>query len=120
MGSEDEYAGVIITWVTNKPSTKQIEYGEGVISGKYEYKTTEDQNHTTSHTVIIKDLNPSTTYHFHIRAKDKRGNLTESSDLSFVTPTQEKSILQLIIKSLEDTFSWVKNIGGLFKRDEWF
>jgi len=111
----DGSAGVIISWSTNKPSTKQIEYGEG-IGSKYASKTSEDTSFNTGHTVIIKDLIPSTTYHFRIIAKDKRGNLTNSSDLSFVTPAQEKSILQLIIKSLEETFSGVKNIGKLFRR----
>ncbi|KKR17573.1 MAG: Cytochrome C family protein, partial [candidate division CPR2 bacterium GW2011_GWC2_39_35] len=116
MGAEDEYAGVIISWNTDKDSSKQIEYGEGVVSGKYDFRTTEDQNASTGHTVIIRDLNPSSTYHFRIKATDKRGNQTNSQDFSFVTPTKEKSILQLIIKSLEETFSWVKNIGGLLKR----
>jgi hypothetical protein len=48
-------------------------------------------------------------------AKDKRNNLTKSNDINFVTPAKEKSILQLILKSLEETFSWVRNIGSFFR-----
>ncbi len=115
MGGEDETATVIISWTTNKPATTLVEYDEGAIPGKYSKKTTEDPTLNKAHTVIIKDLLPSSTYHFHIVSKDKRGNLTVSNDFNIVTPTKEKSILQLIIKSLEETFSWVKNIPLFFK-----
>ncbi len=105
----------IISWTTNKPASTQVQYDEGVVGGTYSKKSIEDDTLNTSHTVIIKDLNPSTTYHFKLVSKDKRGNKTDSKDYTFVTPTKEKSILQLIIRSLEETFSWVKEMPGFFR-----
>lgn len=114
MGEADATGQVIVSWSTNKPATTQVEYDEGVIGGKYALSTVEDNSLNTSHTVIIKDLKPATSYHYRIVSKDKRLNTTLSQDFTFVTPTKEKSILQLIIKSLEDTFAWTRNLNQFF------
>jgi phosphodiesterase/alkaline phosphatase D-like protein len=114
LGENEEYAQVIISWKTNKPATTQVQYDEGIIGSRYDKSSIEDKTLSYAHTVIIKDLNPATTYRYRIIAKDKRENKTLSSDYNFLTPSKEKSILQLIIKSLEETFSWVKNIGNFF------
>jgi hypothetical protein len=114
MGETDTTASAIISWTTDKPSTTKVEYDEGVLGGKYSKGTTEDLTLNSSHTVIIKDLAPATTFHFRIVAKDKRGNQTLSNDYNFLTSTQEKSIWQLIVKTLEETFSWIGSIGKLF------
>ena len=115
MGSDDETAQAIISWTTNKPSSTKIEYDEGVVGGKYNKSSIEDKSLNNSHTVIVKELNPSATYHFRIVSRDKRDNESKSQDYTFVTPTKEKSILQLILKMLEETFSWVKNMGSFFR-----
>jgi phosphodiesterase/alkaline phosphatase D-like protein len=114
MGESDNTGQVIISWTTNKPATTMVEYDEGVIGGKYSLSTVEDKSLNTSHTVIIKDLKPATSYHYRIVSKDKRLNTSLSQDFTFVTPTKEKSILQLIIKSLEDTFAWTRNLNLFF------
>jgi hypothetical protein len=77
-------------------------------------RSVEDKTLNNSHTVIIKDLKPASSYHFKLVSKDRRGNVGLSPDHTFVTPTKEKSILQLIIKSLEETFAWTKNMGQFF------
>jgi hypothetical protein len=107
-------ASVIISWTTDKASTTLIEYDDKGSGEKYEEQTTEDVSLNTSHTVMIKDLNTSSNYRFRIVAKDKRGNLTQTKPATFITPTKEKSLIQIIIKSLEDTFSWTKNIPSFF------
>jgi phosphodiesterase/alkaline phosphatase D-like protein len=114
MGEADATGQVIVSWNTNKPATTMVEYDEGVIGGKYSLSTVEDKSLNTSHTVIIKELKPATSYHYRIVSKDRRENVTVSQDFTFVTPTKEKSILQLIIKSLEETFSWTKNLIQFF------
>ncbi|MDD3481099.1 MAG: fibronectin type III domain-containing protein, partial [Patescibacteria group bacterium] len=115
MGESDETASVIISWSTSKPTTTQVKYDEGVIGNDYGKATIEDESLNTSHTVIIKELNTSTTYRFKIGGADKRGNETDSDEYTFVTPQKERSILQLILRSLEETFSWVNNVGGFFR-----
>ena len=109
-------ASVIISWTTDKPSTTLVEYDDKGSGEKYEEQTTEDTSLNTSHTVMIKELNTSSNYRFRIVAKDKRGNLTKTKSSTFITPTKEKSLLQIIIKSLEDTFSWTKNVPSFFGR----
>jgi hypothetical protein len=115
IGANDETASVIISWVTDKPSSTKIEYDEGAIGDRFAKNTIEDPTLSNTHTVIIKELNPATTYRYRILSKDKRENVATSKAFTFVTPAKEKSILQLIIKSLEDTFSWTRNIGQFFR-----
>ena len=114
MGEADETASVIISWNTNKPSTTKVEYDAGVIGTNLTKSTVEDTALNTSHTVVIRDLEPATTYRFKIAGVDRRDNPTESSTYTFVTPARERSILQLIIRSLEETFAWTRNVGSFF------
>ena len=114
MGENDTTASVIISWQTNKPATTLVEYGEGVVGGTYDNQSVEDISLSTSHTVIVKELTAASSYHYRLVSADKRGNETVTQDYTFVTPTKEKSILQLILKSLEETFSWTGNVGSFF------
>jgi len=114
MGESDAKASIIVSWQTNKPATTLVEYGEGVIGGTYDKNSVEDTSLSTSHTVIIKELTPSSSYHYRLVSADKRANRTISQDYTFVTPSKEKSILQLILKSLEETFAWTKNLNQFF------
>ena len=114
LGEGDEFSQVIISWKTNKPSTTLVQYDIGLVGGDYSKSSIEDTSLSTAHTVIIKELEVASTYHYRIVAKDKRNNQTISNDYTFVTPEKNKSIWQLIVRSLEETFSWVKNVGGFF------
>lgn len=113
-GSDDTKRGVIITWVTDKPSTSQVAYSSGVIAGSYNQKTAEDETLTKAHTVVINNLDAGTTYHFQLLSKDKRDNLGRSVDYTMITQEAQESVLELILKTLEDTFSWVGKIGEFF------
>jgi N-acetylneuraminic acid mutarotase/alpha-tubulin suppressor-like RCC1 family protein len=108
--SDQTTAQIIMSWKTNKPATTKIEYGEGVVGGTYDKSSIEDPSLNINHTVIIKELNPATSYHFRIISKDKRDNMTKSSDYTIVTPAKQKSIWQLILSSLQNTFSWVSDM----------
>jgi len=109
-GNDPSKRGVIITWITDKEATAQLEYGSGVTPGKYDQKSPADPNFTTSHTIIISDLEPGTTYHFRLVSKDRRGNEGRSQDFTMLTQEKEESIFQLILKTLEETFSWVGKV----------
>ena len=91
-----------------------VEYDEGVIGGAYTKSSVEDTTLNNSHTVIIKGLAPASSYHYRLVSIDKRNNKTVSQDYTFVTPSKEKSILQLILKSLEETFAWTRNLNQFF------
>jgi len=104
----------IISWDTDEPATSQIEYAQG-IGGDYTDKSLEVESLNSAHVVILPDLKPNSAYHFRIVSKDLVGNIAYSDDISLITPPKEKSLLQVIIKSLEDTFSWVGRL-----REKWF
>jgi peroxiredoxin len=73
---------VTISWVTDKPATSQMEYGT---TDAYGSTTTLDQNLTTSHSITLTGLKPSTTYHFKVKTKDASGNEATSQDQTFTT-----------------------------------
>lgn len=105
-------AQVIVSWSTDEPASSQIKYSQGVVAGNsYAFSTQEDSNLTTSHVVIISNLQPSTTYHMMILSKDSSSNIGTSDDYSVITLTQDKSLVQYIIQILEDRFSWIRGFG---------
>jgi hypothetical protein len=103
-----------VTWKTGVPATSQVEYG---ISTSYNLKTDPDSGLNSSHTVILSDLNPATTYHFKVDSKDKNGNSISSNDQTFSTGNQvkSKSVLDIISQTLSDAFlrTW-NSISGFF------
>ncbi len=108
----DNTLQLIVSWTTDKPATSQIEYNIGMINSDkhYAYKSRVDSVLGTSHILIIDNLKPSTNYHFRIKAVDASGNIGYSSDYSILTPQQQKSLLQIILSKLEDTFGWLRKV----------
>lgn len=113
IGDSTDTASVIISWTTDKPSTTQVEYDDKGAGEKYDNHSIENTTLSTTHTVLIKDLSTSSNYRFRVISKDKRGNITKTKASTFITPTKEKSLIQVIIKSFEDTFSWTRNIPAV-------
>jgi len=103
----------IISWDTDEPSTSQVEYGQG-LGGDYSNKSKENLSLNQNHVVILPDLKPNNAYHLRVLSADKSANLGISEDQTLITPPKEKSLLQLILRSLEDTFSWVTKLKGKF------
>lgn len=71
-----------ISWATDKAATTQLEYGT---TDAYGSTTTIDERLTTSHSVILTELNPITTYHFKVKSKDASGEEVVSQDQTFTT-----------------------------------
>lgn len=110
--SGNSKAQAIVSWSTDEPSTAQVKYAQGVVAGNdYPLSTTEDTNLSTSHVVIISNLQPSATYHMKLVSKDTSGNISVSDDYTVLTLNQDKSLLQYIIQILEERFSWLKGFG---------
>lgn len=79
--SEITSTGATITWTTDEPATSQVEYGT---TSAYGYTTTLITL-TTSHSVRLGGLIPSTTYHYRVRSADAATNLSVSEDNTFTT-----------------------------------
>ncbi|HLD19783.1 MAG TPA: carboxypeptidase regulatory-like domain-containing protein [Patescibacteria group bacterium] len=86
-----------ITWTTNEASQTWVVYGTTTNYGK-EVKTT---GMVTSHTVAVTGLAPSTTYHYQIKGLDVAGNMSTSTDATFVTTSTASD--QPIVKDQQPT-----------------
>lgn len=105
---------IVISWKTNEPTTSQVEFGVGLSSTDFTDTTEENAELVMEHLVVISDLTPAKTYHFRVVSRDKAGNVTKSNSYTVLTSRKRESFLQLIITNLEETFSWLGNVGGAF------
>ncbi|TSC96991.1 MAG: PKD protein, partial [Candidatus Berkelbacteria bacterium Licking1014_2] len=110
---QDSRIQAVISWKTDEPSTTLVSFNEG-ISGPYSKTSKEDANLNMTHIVTLPDLKPNTSYHFQAISSDQVGNKANSENYTLLTPPKEKSLIQLIIRSLEDSFKWVGKI-----KDKW-
>ncbi len=108
--SGKERISVITSFSTDEEASSYIEYAEGISMATYNKKTRENETLNLSHSMIIEGLRAATTYHYRIVTKDKYGNISRSADKTILTPKESESVLQKIIRVLENTFSWVKNM----------
>jgi len=81
--SDITYNSAKISWTTNESSDSFVEYSTtsdfaiGTMIGQKEA--------TTTHIVLLPNLNASTTYYFKVRSEDLAGNEAVSSQYSFTT-----------------------------------
>jgi len=64
-------SSITVTWSTDEAATSQIEYGK---TSSYGTTTPLDKTLTTSHSMVITGLSPSTEYHFTVKSTDANGN----------------------------------------------
>jgi len=89
-----------------------VEYRQGVALGKnYPLKSRLDTNLTTSHLVVLGGFKTSDIYHFRAISKDRAGNEGASVDYTILTPQKKESLLQIIVKNLEETFGFLRKLG---------
>lgn len=101
---------VRITWTTNEPADRQVEYG---LTMAYGSATPVDPTLSTSHAVVLSGLQPATTYHFRVRSRDAAGNLAISADQTFTTADTVPPIISgLTVTAVSEnsaTVSWTTN-----------
>ncbi|MFQ5470861.1 MAG: fibronectin type III domain-containing protein, partial [Gammaproteobacteria bacterium] len=71
-----------VTWVTDEPTSGQIEYG---LDTTYGSLSTLLPTYTLTHGLTLSPLVSGTTYHYRIISQDAAGNTTTSPDYSFTT-----------------------------------
>ncbi len=71
-----------ITLTTTEKANVYIEYG---LKDTYGSTTVRTADYATSYSTVLKDLTPSTTYHFRVNMIDVRGFKIESGDYTFQT-----------------------------------
>ncbi len=70
----------VISWITDEPSTSQVEYWVTTSS-----LSPLDPSLVTSHSVTLTDLTPEATYHYKVKSADATGNLAVSDEYTFTT-----------------------------------
>ena len=104
----------VISWKTDEGSTSQIEFGDNAI-GQYTKNTQQDESLNITHVVILSDLKSNSAYSYRVVSKDASGNEAKSQNYVIITPPQDQSIVQLVVNTLTDTFSWASKL-----RQKWF
>lgn len=70
-----------ITWTTNESATSTVNFGATLGYGT----ASSSSSLTTSHSITLSSLTPSTTYHFQVSSGDASYNYATSTDLTFTT-----------------------------------
>ena len=102
---------VLVSCELSKLGKIVIEYGTGA-SGPYDKKVETDSTFSRAKFLVIPELVPGQTYHYHMLARDKVGNLSTSPDYLVLAPTQPVSLLDLIFGQIKTNFGWLSNLGG--------
>jgi hypothetical protein len=102
----------IISWMTNEPSTSRIYYQEGVQTAEAEFSesTNLNTNYTKEHVTVISKFKPGIVYSFRVESIDSGDNISLSNVHTFMTAKKKESIIQIIMRILEETFSWVNKL----------
>lgn len=106
-------AQATVTWTTDVPATSYVYY---VRQGLINWSWQGDDALVTSHSVILPDLWPSTTYKYNIRSSDADGHLRQTADKTFTTSVEEEaagpviSNAQLRIQPTQVTVTWGTDI----------
>ena len=94
---------LIVSWRTNKLAKSEIGYSKGV--GQTE-RTVREANYGLTHSLIIPDLEPGTTYVYALRASDRFGTTVASDSHAVYTGSREASLFDLIADAVGDIFGW--------------
>ena len=108
---QTQKAQLVVTWETDEPGTSQVEYDQGISGGNYANKSKEDAALSTSHAVILAELEPSKIYHLRAVSVDTSGNIGHSEDTTTITGKMQNSVLDIIINSLQKSLGWLFGMG---------
>ncbi len=103
-----------IRWDTNESADTQIIYGPTAVYGSNYF----DSAGVLSHTALLFNLSPNTTYHFRIISTDSSGNSASTTDATFTTgadttPPPDVSNFVLASSSNSIVLSWTNpSIAG--------
>lgn len=106
----DNKIQTIASWESDEPSRCQLFYHQGLITVDEPLNLPLEDDFATKHVQVITNFIPSTVYKFWIVCTDEADNTARSEDFTMLTPTQEESIIDIIIKNFESSFGWLKKL----------
>ncbi|MEI6480529.1 MAG: fibronectin type III domain-containing protein, partial [bacterium] len=109
--SSVQVSGATVTWITDKPSTAQIEYGTTTALGNFTATTT---TYDSQHVVMLNNLSQSTAYYFRVISTDESGNVASSSitansipySFTTITPNSLSGAYPTNITTTGATINW--------------
>ncbi len=104
----DARGQVIVSWQTDEPATSQVAFSQGSLGGELASRTAEDAKLVTDHLVIVSDLTPSKVYQVQALSKDRSSNPAKSLDQTTIVGKAPASIFDIVFKTLQSIFSFVK------------
>lgn len=106
----DNKIQTIASWQTDEPAKCQLYYHQGLVTVEEPQVLPLEDDFATKHVQVITNFIPSTVYKFWIICQDEAENQGKSEDFTMLTPTQEESIIDIILKNFESSFGWVKKM----------
>lgn len=103
----DAKAQLLVSWETDEPALGQLVWGKGT-GAEYPQASELESAPGTKHVIVLRDLDPTTTFHFKIVSTDVSKNKAESEDTVIVTPAAQQAALDVIFKNLNDIFGFLK------------
>ncbi len=102
----------VISWLTNEPATTRVYYKKGVAKkgDKLIQKTELDQNYSKKHVVVITKFAPGSIYSFQTESINYNGKISLSKIYTILTPSQEDSVFQVIVKNFQGMFGWINKM----------
>lgn len=107
----DNKIQTIASWRTDELAKCQLFYHQGLVTVDEPLNLPIEEDYGAKHVEVITNFLPSSVYKFWIVCEDEAGNSKKSEDFTMLTPTQEESIIDIILKNFESSFGWVKNMG---------
>lgn len=104
----DNKIQTIISWMTDEPAKCQLFYHQGLILADEPDALPIEEEYAAKHVEVITNFLPASVYKYWIVCADEADNSEKSDDFTMLTPTQEESIIDIIIKNFESQFSWMK------------
>jgi hypothetical protein len=106
-GSENKIQ-TIANWWTDEPAKCQLFYHQGLISAEEALSLPIEDSYNLKHVEVMTNFLPANVYKYWIICEDEAKNKKKSDDFTMLTPSQEESIIDIIIKNFEQQFSWLK------------
>ncbi|PLX21208.1 hypothetical protein C0584_03270 [Candidatus Parcubacteria bacterium] len=106
----DNKVQTIISYETDELAKCQLNYHRGIIPLDGAEVLPEEEDPVTDHVQVVTNFLPANVYKFWIVCRDDALNQARSQDFTMLTPSQEESIIDIILKNFEGTFGWIKNI----------
>ena len=90
----------VVNWTTDKPADSSIEFGP---QGQAMTRRTGDIHHDTVHTLVLTQLNPSSTLVFRVASTDPSGNGPTTSSTQTLTTRSVPDLIAPVIQGVPQT-----------------